>query len=289
MLLKLNKKEWVDFINRFSFRAFRKDHKVIIDELSSIVVKVIKKNIPNSKFGVLFSGGVDSTTIAQVCKNLGNDFICYTAALSEKSMTEAEDLIYSKKVAKKLGFKLKVKTINVDETERYIKKILKIIKEPNVVKVGVALPFYIAYEMALKDNVKIMFSGLGSEEVFAGYERHLKAKRVNKECFNGLLAMYDRDLTRDLKVAKALGIKLKVPFLEKDLIGYGLKIPAKYKLSKEQNKIILREVAFELGLGEFAWRKKRAAQYGSKFDRAILKLTKKKGFKYKKDYLESLL
>jgi len=288
MLLRLNKKEWEDFISSFSIKAFRKDHEVIIDELKKIVLDVIKKNIPNSKFGILFSGGVDSTTIAQVCKNFGKNFICYTAALSEKGMTEAEDLIYSKKVSKKLGFKLKIKTISVDETEEYIKKILKIIKEPNVVKVGVALPFYIAYEMALKDNVKVMFSGLGSEEVFAGYERHLKARSVNKECFNGLLAMYERDLTRDLKVAKALGIKLKVPFLDEKIVEYGLKIPAKFKLNKEQNKIILREVAFELGLGDFAWRKKRAAQYGSKFDRAILKLAKKNGFKYKKDYLESL-
>jgi len=289
MLLRLNKKECEDFISQFSFRAFRKDHDDIVNELKELVVDSVKKNIPNSRFGILFSGGVDSTTIAKVCKNLGKEFICYTAALSENGMSEAEDLIYAKKVAKKLGFKLKVKTINVKETEKYIKKILKIIKEPNVVKVGVALPFYVAYEIALKDKVKVMFSGLGSEELYAGYERHLKVKNINKECFNGLMQMYDRDLTRDVMVAKSLGIDLRVPFLEKELIEYSLRIPAKFKLNKEQNKIILREVAFELGLGDFAWRKKRAAQYGSKFDRAIGKLAKKNGFKYKKEYLESLL
>ena len=134
-----------------------------------------------------------------------------------------------------------------------------------------------------------MFSGLGSEELFAGYERHTKAKNINKECFNGLLSMYERDITRDLAVAKAQNINLRVPYLEKELIQYSLKIPEKYKLTKDKNKLILREVAEQLGLKEFAWRKKRAAQYGSKFDRALLKLAKRNGFKYKKEYLESLL
>ncbi len=307
MLNTVNEKQWQDFISQFSIKPFKKDHKVILKELKELVIDSIKNNIPEEKFGILFSGGVDSTLIAQVCKllnsenskGLGNsknfqnknkaNFICYTSALKEKGLSPAEDLIYAKKAAKKFKFKLKVKTINLDETEKYIKKILKILKEPNVVKVGVALPFYIAYEIAKKDKIKVMFSGLGSEELFAGYERHLKAKNINKECFNGLLNMYERDISRDLAVAKALKITLRVPYLEKELIEYSLKIPAKYKLTKDKNKLILREVAARLGLKEFAWRKKRAAQYGSKFDRAILKLAKRNGFKYKKEYLKSLL
>jgi len=52
---------------------------------------------------------------------------------------------------------------------------------------------------------------------------------------------------------------------------------------------VARIVAEEMGLPkEVAWRKKQAAQYGSKFDRAILRLARKNGFKFKKDYLASL-
>jgi asparagine synthase (glutamine-hydrolysing) len=47
-------------------------------------------------------------------------------------------------------------------------------------------------------------------------------------------------------------------------------------------------VAEGIGLGEMAWRKKKAAQYGSCFDKAISKLTKKNKFQFKKNYLESL-
>jgi diphthine-ammonia ligase len=285
-----SEKQWQDFIRQFSIKPELKEmHEEIITNLKKLILDSIKKNIPKEKFGILFSGGVDSTLIAKVCKDDKEKFICYTAALKEKGLKQAEDLTYARKAAKKFGFKLKVTTINLKQTEEYIKKILKILKEPNVVKVGVALPFYIAYELAKKDKVRVMFSGLGSEELFAGYERHLKAKNINKECYKGLLAMYERDLTRDLKIAKVQGITLKVPYLEKGLIEYSLKIPSRFKLDETQNKIILRQVAEQLGLKEFAWRKKRAAQYGSKFDRAIQKLAKKNGFKYKKDYLKSLL
>ncbi|MBU0628547.1 MAG: asparagine synthase C-terminal domain-containing protein [Nanoarchaeota archaeon] len=285
-----SEKEWKLSIRKFSIKPeHRKGHKEILDKLTGLVLGAIKNNLPNERFGILFSGGVDSTLIAQVCKKEKKDFICYTSALEEKGLKEAEDLEYAKKAAKKFGFKLKVKTIGLKETEKYIKKILKIIKEPNVVKVGVALPFYIAYELAKKDKIRIMFSGLGSEELFAGYQRHLLSKDINKECFDGLLNMYERDLTRDLPIAKAMKIDLRVPYLDENLIKYSLKIPAEFKLKNEQNKLILREVAEQLGLKEFAWRKKRAAQYGSKFDRAIEKLAKRNGFKYKKDYLKSLL
>ena len=285
-----NEKKWKAFISSFSIKPeLKQDHKLILKELKDLLVDSVKKNIPEEKFGILFSGGVDSTVIAKICREQKANFICYTSALKEKGLKGAEDLIYAKKAAKKFKLKLKVKTINLNETEKYIKIILKIIKEPNVVKVGVALPFYIAFEMAKKDKVNILFSGLGSEELFAGYERHIKAKNINKECFNGLLNMYERDITRDTKIAKALKINLKLPFLEKELINYSLRIPSKFKLTEDKNKLILREVAAQLGLKEFAWRKKRAAQYGSKFDRAILKLAKRNGFKYKKDYLKSLL
>jgi len=50
----------------------------------------------------------------------------------------------------------------------------------------------------------------------------------------------------------------------------------------------LREVAEEW-LGKFAWRKKKAAQYGSCFDKALIKLTKREGLKLKKEWIEKVL
>ena len=56
------------------------------------------------------------------------------------------------------------------------------------------------------------------------------------------------------------------------------------------NKKILRNIAQDLGIPkEFSNRKKKGAQYGSGFDKAILRLAKKNGFKLKKRYIESLM
>ena len=107
---------------------------------------------------------------------------------------------------------------------------------------------------------------------------------------NGLKNMWSRDLTRDFAIAKSLGLDLRVPFLDRDLIKVAMSIHPMFKLDKENKKIILREAAEFIGLKkEFAWRRKQAAQYGSNFVNGIEKLAKKNGFKLKKDYLQSLL
>ena len=128
----------------------------------------------------------------------------------------------------------------------------------------------------------------GSEEIFAGYQRHLDAKDPHAECWNGLKNMWQRDFVRDVTIAKALGITVLCPFLDEDLIIKSMGIPADKKINKEFKKIILREIAEELGLPkEFAWRPKKAAQYGSYFDKALIKLAKKSSLD-KVDFVEKL-
>ncbi|MDP2908342.1 MAG: asparagine synthase C-terminal domain-containing protein [Nanoarchaeota archaeon] len=261
----------------------------IVKELSSLILRSIEKNIPEEKFGILFSGGVDSTLIAFTAKKLRKNFICYTTALEEPGLKKAEDLEYAEKIAKDLGFELKTIRLNLEEVEEYLKKTINITGKTDVVTIGVGTTFLPACEQAKKDGIRIIFSGLGSEEIFAGYERHEKAEDINKECVAGLKNIKERDLDRDEAIAKHNGLELRLPFLEKELVDYALKIPGKYKIKDGIKKWILRKTAIQLGLPEeYAMRKKRAAQYGSRIDNAILKLTKKHGLKYKADYLRSL-
>jgi asparagine synthase (glutamine-hydrolysing) len=87
--------------------------------------------------------------------------------------------------------------------------------------------------------------------------------------------MYERDLYRDDVITMENNLELRLPFLDKELIEHALKIPSKYKINNEVTKLILREIALEKGIPEeFAFRKKTAAQYGSKFDFALGKLAK---------------
>jgi len=112
---------------------------------------------------------------------------------------------------------------------------------------------------------------------------------LHRECWLGLNNMWQRDLLRDFKIAKHLGVELRTPYMDEEVIKTAMSIHPMYKLDQEQKKIILREAAEDFGLDkEFAQRKKKAAQDGSNFIKGIDKLAKKHGFQTKKEYLQSL-
>ena len=259
------------------------DKKEIIPKLASILTNAIDKRA-KGKIGIAFSGGVDSTLMAFICKKLKKNIILYNVGLKNSKDTE-----WAKRIAKHYKWKLKQFIIDEKEAENIIKKVVKILPDPSVTKVGVACPEYVVLREAKKDKIKNVLGGLGSEEIFAGYERHLKAKDKHKECWDGLKNLYERDLSRDIAVSKALNINILCPFLDKELIKYAMQIDSSLKITDQEKKIILRETAVYLGLEkEFAFRKKLAAQYGSGFHKAIDKLARKNGFKLKQDYLNSL-
>ncbi len=275
----------------FSLSTFLKKKKQTMQkELQGLLTNAVAKRIPDERFGILFSGGVDSALIAVVAKALGVPFTLYTAALREKGLKEAEDLFWAKKVAKQLGMRHKTVFLSLGQVRDKLRKVVPLIEDNNVVKAGVGLAFYAACEQARKDGVRIMFSGLGSEELFAGYERHRQSSDVNKECLSGLRKMYERDLYRDDVVTMNNSIELRLPFLDRALLRYALRIPSTHKLQARGDKLIMREVAELLGVPtDVAWRKKRAAQYGSSMDKAIGKLAKKERAASKSQYLSKFL
>jgi len=254
------------------------------NELKKAIVNSVKELIPKKKFGIFFSGGVDSTLIAFICKKLKTDFTCYAVGLKESS-----DIEWSKKAAKQLNLKLKTKEFEIKDLEELFRKTAKMFKKPDVLSVGVGAVVVAAVELAKRDRVDSFFSGLGSEEIFAGYRRHFTAEDSHKECWRGLReVVWSRDLVRDSSIAKKLKIKLLIPFFDESVIKSAMGIHISKKINETHKKIILREIAEELGLPkEFAWREKKAAQYGSKFDKTMKKLSKRKGFRTKQEYIES--
>jgi diphthine-ammonia ligase len=274
-----------DFFNYLP--EHKNSYKKIKETTKSLLQEAIDKRIPKKKFGLLFSGGIDSTFLAKHFKDNNNEFTCYTAVLDSDTVIPS-DLAAAQKVAKELNLNLKIKTIKQKDIPHYLKKIVPLIEDSNVVKVGVALTFYLACEMAREDGCKVIFSGLGSEEIFAGYDRHKKSANINQECVSGLLKMYERDLYRDDVLTMDNNLELRLPFLDHDLVNYALKIPTKHKIKDEITKYILRDIAFKDGIPkEFAFRKKTAAQYGSRLDNALGKLAKKNKFSSKSSYLRT--
>ena len=272
-------------------REFFKTSSTVNEPLYKIKAKLIKlieqatkKRLTDKKIGLLFSGGIDSVILAMILKKLGVDFYCYTAAVDESSV----DVLYAKKAAIELNLNLKIKVVKLSEVENYLQKVVPLIEDANVPKVGVALPLYVACQMAKKDNVKVIFSGLGSDDIFAGYYRHKGAANINDECLSSLRKLYERDTYRDDVLAMNNNIEIRLPFLDKSLVEFALRLPARLKIKDGIEKWVLRQAALSLGLSKiFALRKKKATQYGSGFDSAIRKLAKSRNFQYKSDYLQT--
>ncbi|MCD5425804.1 MAG: diphthine--ammonia ligase [Methanosarcinaceae archaeon] len=257
----------------------------ISKELELLLKNAIKLRIPNEPFGILFSGGLDSTILAYLCMKMGIEFTCYTVGLKG---TNAPDIIHAKKQAKLYGFPIKIKEIDLDEVEKQLKIIVPILEDATVPKVGVAIMLHVACLKVKEDGIRVILTGTGADEIFAGYDRHKRSSNIKKDCYSDVLQIYEKNTYRDDVISMYNNIEIRVPYLDTNLINYSLKIPSNYLIDESQNKIILRKVGENIGLlKEFTERKKQAAQYGSRFDKAITKLTKRQGFKTKTEYLKT--
>lgn len=256
--------------------------------LLELLKKSIKKNTKDKtkNYGLLFSGGIDSCLLAILLKRQNVKFTCFFAYV--KDSTEAKDLAFAKKAAKELGLNLEIISADRKEISKIIPKIVDIIDSTNPVSLGVAIPGYLSCRKAKAKKIDIIFSGLGSDELFAGYSR-FTAKNQKIETKKCLENLQKDNLDRDEAIAKHFELSVKCPYLDKDIIDYALTLQPKLLISKTQNKIIVREIAKSLGLSkELAERKKIACQYGSNSDRSIERLAKEKKFKTKSEYLSSL-
>jgi asparagine synthase (glutamine-hydrolysing) len=286
--------EWIKKISSFRINSSdesKDSESKIALEVRRLVDDAIKTRIEGlDSVGICFSGGLDSSYIAAICKRLKVNLTCYTVGFQDGQFRNPEDVLYAKQVAKHLKLRddeFKFKIFDFKEIEAIIQKTSKVLQQATVntvVNVGVGTVEVAAHSISKKE--KVFFSGLGSEEIFAGYERH-KLNPSNDECFDGLLKMYQRDLIRDSTIPKALKFRFATPFLDEDLVPYALRIPIKYKINEIGAKMILRKAA-EPYLGKYSQRPKKAAQYGSNTDKAIEKLAHMGRFATKKEYLESI-
>ena len=199
-------------------REFLKVKEANDKEIEERLIESVKIRLPEQKFGILFSGGLDSALVAKICKDLKGDFTCYTAAFSENS----PDIVNAKKAAELLGVKLKYQVITKDEAEELLRIVVPLIEDSNVSKVGVAMTLFAACKLASEDKIKVIFSGSGADELFSGYHRHKTATDLKKDIYSDLLKVYEKNTYRDDVVAMANNLEVRVPFLDKELAELAL-------------------------------------------------------------------
>ena len=243
-----------------------------------------------SRVGIIFSGGVDSTIIAKISDDLGVDTTLYTVGHETSS-----DIKFAEKTAADMHLPLKIRTLDVADVKRYTYLVLKAIEEFNIMKLGVGMPAYVASEMAALDGVRVVMSGQGADEIFAGYHRYIqyyidKGEKVQDDLIKDVNNLYHVNLQRDDAVTMANSVELRVPYLDPALVDFALKVPMEYKLDNKKDslrKCILREIAADIGVPmEIVRRPKKAAQYGSGINKILVKkVLKNENYKNKLETL----
>ncbi|MBI2138659.1 diphthine--ammonia ligase [Candidatus Woesearchaeota archaeon] len=281
-----------NFINRPFFTTTPEadaPKEKVEEKFEALLASAIQKRIPQQKFGLLFSGGLDSTILAAILKKMGAEFTCYLSVFDHPTLKQPEDIEFAQQAAKALKLRLKIIKTSLQHAENDLKKIVPLIEDTNATKAAIALTFFEACRQAKEDGCRALFSGLGADEICGGYERQRNSADINKECFSSLLKIYERDLYRDDVVGMANGIEMRMPFLDRSLVEYALKIPQDCKIGEHGSKLALRWLAKRLAIPEaIVGRKKRGAQYGSRFQTAVDLSAKKNGFTAVPEYLKNL-
>lgn len=250
--------------------------KSLKEYISTLSEAVEKRVEGHDRIGVIFSGGVDSTLAAVLAKRAGKRVLCYNTGLKK-----SYDYKNACLAAKKCGLRLKSVQLTRKKIMEKIPDIIKTIEVQDLLQVEVAVPVFLAVEEAKKDGIRVMLTGQGPDELFAGYswypgylEKHGKTA-LRRAMWKDTNLLFKESLEREDKITMRHSIELRVPFLDPEVIKTAFRIPLKWKTFKGDvvGKHLHRAAAELLGVPkEIAWRRKDAAQHGSGVSSLIEKI-----------------
>lgn len=272
-----------------------REKKITFHQASSGVHRLLSRSIRRvtrqvGKTCVAFSGGLDSALTAAMAKRAGVDIDAISIGLAGSS-----EVSTAEQFAKRLGLNLTLEVFPVDSVEEYVRRVLWLIEEPNLMKLSVAIPLHWAAKVAARCGYKVMLCGQGSDELYGGYNKYantlkLRGRRaLSDQLYASVIESSTVNYERDDQATSPYPVELRTPFADPDLIKFSLSIPSEFKVKDGNDAIrkwVLRDVARKVGLPEeIVWRRKKAIQHGSGVEKAILKLAKSRGLK-PDDYLK---
>jgi len=252
------------------------------NRLQSLLLKSTNERVSNlEKVAVAFSGGLDSSVLAVLAKTCTTNVNLITVGLKGQP-----ELLHAQRAAESLKLPLHLQKCTVVDVENALEKVLWLVEEPDVIKVGVALPFFWAAETASRNGCHVLLAGQGADELFGGYHRYLidynrGVKAVQKSMFHDLTMSYETNFQRDNPVCAFHKVELCLPYIDREVVQFALSLPLNLKIQSVDDQLrkrVLRQVAKNLGISEFiVERTKRAVQYASGVDKALRELAQRRG------------
>ena len=249
-----------------------------VDKIDKFLRLSLVKRIEGLReVGVIFSGGVDSSYLALLLKEISEN-IPLKVTLYAVGVEGSKDVEAAIKASKSINLPLEVCEVTEEMIRESLPQVVKAIGDDNLMKIGVGLTTYFATKMVARDGIKVAISGQGADELFGGYKRYLKSfveGTLNFELREDISNMYHVNLERDDACSMLNSVELRLPFLDKALVELVLNVPDNKKIVSihdEMRKSFLRKLAFEEGLDyDIAYRPKKAAQYGTGIDKILRK------------------
>ena len=236
------------------------------EKLKSALIKSVEKRLMcDVPFGVLLSGGLDSSLIASITARLLNkkqELHSFSIGLDKT----APDLIAAKKVANFIGTTHHEVFFTVEQGIKILEKLIWHLETYDVTSIRASTPMYFLSEAITKRGIKMVLSGEGADEIFGGYLYFRNAPSVQdfqKETIERVQKLHTADLLRADKSTMAHGLEARVPFLDKEFLETAINILPQEKIPATYNgieKYILRKAFDDVNKPflpqEILWRQK---------------------------------
>lgn len=245
-----------------------------LDVLVEKIKAAILHTVSEKKIGFAFSGGVDSATVAKICKDMNYDVTLLTIGFAG-----SHDIKFSKQINEFLRLPHKILEIDPKEFNDIQDKIKATIKTENLSWNENSIAFYYVAKLAQSLGLNVVVTANGIDELFCGYNAYRDAI---KEGENKVMGLMDSKLENEIAMMKAVNlvcsefdVKIVQPLLSKEFIDYAKSIPISEKITDENDlfrKHIIRKLATKIGVPQIsANARKKALQYGSLIHKAVVK------------------
>ena len=258
------KRDWFEYDavknNEASVDAIR-------DALKDSVRRQLMSDVP---YGVLLSGGLDSSVISAIAEKFSEHRIednsqtrAYWPRLHSFAvgLKGAPDLAKAKLVADHIGTVHHEINYTIQEGLDAIRDVIYFIETYDVTTVRASTPMYLLARVIKSMGIKMVLSGEGADEVFGGYlyfHKAPSAKAFHEETVRKLSKLHYYDCLRANKSLSAWGVEGRVPFLDKEFLDVAMRTNPEAKMCPGSTieKKIVREAFADMLPAEIAWRQK---------------------------------
>jgi asparagine synthase (glutamine-hydrolysing) len=248
-----------------------KDNPTSIEDLGAALEDAVRRQLMSDvPYGVLLSGGLDSSIISAVAKKFaskriesGNENDAWWPQLHSFAvgLAGSPDLVAARKVADYIGSVHHEIHFTIEEGLDAISDVIYHLETYDVTTVRASTPMYLMARVIKSMGVKMVLSGEGADEIFGGYlyfHKAPNAKAFHEETVRKLDKLHLYDCLRANKSLAAWGVEGRVPFLDKEFLDVAMRLNPKDKMAGngKMEKWVLRK-AFESDLPEsVVWRQK---------------------------------